>query len=138
MSGVDAESAIYTLLSGASAVTALVGPRIYNGELPQGVAMPAVGYTHISTVPVPALDAFAAYVLVRSRIEVVALAKDLVGMKDLLRKVRAACNYQRGVINGVQVNSILRELEGPTTRNSDMTLFAQTIDFMVTWQEPNP
>ena len=50
------ESTVYSTLSGASAVSSLVGSRIYPLVRPQGDALPAIVYQRISTVPVNSLD----------------------------------------------------------------------------------
>lgn len=45
------ESALYTLLTSDSGVTALVGTRIYPLLVPDGTALPAVAYQQISMIP---------------------------------------------------------------------------------------
>ena len=134
----SSEKIINTLLMAAAPVTAIVSTRISAGELAQGSVLPALGISHISTVEVSTIDASAPFKLVQTRIEVTVLAKDYPTVKDLIKKVRAACNYQRGVIGGFTVISIVRDTVGPDMRDSDLTVFSQTIDFKVTWQEPNP
>lgn len=133
----SAEKIIRTLLTASASVTALVSDRIYPGEIPQGVALPAVGLSHISTTEVPTIDAAAANVLVQSRIECVALAKDYATVKSIISSIRSACNYAHGTIGGFAVVSVRRDLVGADARDSDLTIFAQTIDFIVTWHEPN-
>ena len=134
----SAETIVNTVLAGNTALAAVVGARIYPGELPQGCALPAVGISHISTVPVARIDASAPYTLVQSRIEATAICKDYVTLKDVVKKVRAAANYQRGAIAGFTVVSITRESTGPDMRDSDLGLYSQSVDLMVTWYEPNP
>lgn len=134
----SAEKAIRTLLLAAAPVTALVVDRIFPGELPQNTVLPAIGVTHISTVEHPTIDASAAYKLVQTRIECTALAKDYASVKALINAIRGACNYAHGAIGGVTVNSIRRDMVGPDMRDSDLTVFGQTVDFIVTWQESNP
>ena len=132
----SAEKVIYTLLSNAAAVTAVTGTNIYPGELPQGVVPPALGISHMSTVELPTLDAAALFGLLRSRIEVTVLTKDYVTQNTLIGLGRKACNYQRGTIGGIAVVTIRRDVVGPDMRDSDLQVFSQTIDFMVTWQDP--
>ena len=134
----SAENIIHALLAAATAVTAVVSDRIYPGELPQGTAMPALGVSHISTIERPTINAGSAYTMVQTRIEVTVLSKDYVTLKNLVRLVRAACNYQRGVFATYTVISVMQELIGPDMRDSDLTVFSQTIDFNVTWQQANP
>ena len=134
----SAENIIHALLVAAAPVTALVGTNIWPGELPQGTPMPALGISHISSTEHPTISAPSAYTLVQTRIEITVLSRDYVTLKSLVGKVRAACNYQRGVIATYTVISVMQELIGPDMRDSDLTLFSQTIDFMVTWQQANP
>ncbi len=130
-----AEKAITALLNRAAGVTALVLTRIHPVELPQGTGLPAVVVKHISTVALGTIDA-AGYRLVASRIEVSGLAKDYPGLKNLLAQIKAACNYQRGLLGGVQVASVVCDVTGPDLSNSATGLFEQSIDFIVTLQEP--
>ena len=134
----SAVSIIHALLAAASPLTALVSDRIYPSELPQGAALPAIGISDQGGVELPTLDASAAYTLVEENVQVTVLAKDYVTQKSLKDKVRAACNFKRGTIAGSSVMSVRRSGWGPDMRDSDLTVFAQTIEFKVTWQEPNP
>lgn len=131
-----AEKAIHALLMQAGTVTALVVDRCYPGQLPQGCLLPALVVEHISTVDRPTLDAAAAFGLVQSRIQVTALASSYPQQKSLADAVVAACRYQRGVIAGVRVISVVRELVGPDLRDDDRSVFYQSVDFLVTFQEP--
>lgn len=135
-----AEKVINTLLNGAAGVTALVGSgaaaRIYPPVLPQGVAFPCIAVEHITTVELDTIDALSAYGLVRTRIQVTAIAKDYPGLKALMDEVRKACNYQRGVISGVRVVSVVRDSMGPDDRDDALGVVSQSIDFQVTHQEP--
>lgn len=48
----SAESALYSALSGASGLTALVGTRIYPDVIPEDADLPAVVYQRAGTSPV--------------------------------------------------------------------------------------
>ena len=139
----SAEKVIHTLLAGAAAVTAVVGAgNIWPGELPQGTVLPALGISHLVTpAELTTMDAQAAYRLVQTRIEVTLLARNdangYVVLKDLLDKVRKACNYAHGTIGGISVGSVLVDTIGPDQRDSDLGVLSQTIDFLVTWQQAN-
>jgi hypothetical protein len=131
----SAEKVVYSLLSSASAITALVGTRIYPRPLPQNVQLPALGYQHLNTVPIPTLDAAAAYGLVQSRVQVDVYAKDYAMQKTLVDEVRKACDYKRGTIAGVNVVTVLRAAVGPDSRNDDMQVFNQSVDLLITYRE---
>lgn len=130
-----AEKVVKTLLGNAAGVTALVATRVYPGPIPQGTTLPAISYEHISTVPLQTLDASAGFNLVRTRIEVTAVAKNYSDQKALIEEIRKALEYQRGIIAGVEVIAILRESAGPDLRDDDMQLYTQAVDFMVTHRE---
>ena len=130
-----AEKVTYTLLTASSGLAALVGARIYPNKLPQNTTMPSVAYQLISAVELSPIDAQAGYQIMRSRVQVTALAKSYAEVKDILEQVRLALNYARGSIAGVQVISIVRDLVGPDQRDDDLALYLQSIDFMVTHYE---
>ncbi len=130
-----AEQVIRALLLQAGAVTALVSDRCYPGQLPQGCPLPALVIEHISTVDLPTLDAAAAYGLTRSRIQVTVLASTYPAQKALAAAAVAACKYQRGLIAGIRVITVTRELLGPDQRDDDRSVFHQSIDFLITFQE---
>lgn len=124
------------LLNAASGVTALTGTRIYGGgQLPQGTALPAVVVEHVNANELTTIDANAAFGLMKARMQCTVLAKSYPEQKALLEQVRIACNYQRGLINGVRVITILRDTVGPDQRDDDMQVYTQSIDFQVTYQE---
>ena len=130
-----AEKVVKTLLSNAAGVVALVGTRVYPGPIPQGTALPAISFEHISTVPLQTLDASAGFNLARTRIEVNAVAKTYGEQKALVEEIRKALEYQRGTIAGVEVIAILRESVGPDLRDDDRQIYTQAVDFMVTHRE---
>lgn len=131
-----AEKVIHSLLVNASAVAALVVDRVAPPPLPQGSVLPAIAVEHISSNELTTIDANAPFGLVQSRIQVTAIAATYVQQKSLIEEIRKACNYQRGLIAGVRVVSVLRAGVGPDDRDDDKQQFFQSIDFLVTFQEP--
>lgn len=132
-----AEKAIRALVTGAAALTALVpAARMYPHAIPQGEQLPALVIEHVSTVPFPTLDASAGFGLMQSRIQVTVLTNAYDDLKAVVEQVVLACNYQRGVLAGTRVNSVVRAFIGPDMTDDDRTVFHQSIDFLVTFQEP--
>lgn len=131
-----AEQALYALLAADAGIAARVASRIYPGQLPQGTLLPALVVEHVDSQPLPTIDAQAGFSLVQSRLQVTALAKTYTDQKAVLDAVRAALNYQRGVIAGVRVMHIVRDTVGPDLRDDDLQVYVQSMDFMVTFQEP--
>ena len=52
----SAETQLYTLLTGAAGVTALVSTRIYPDLVPEDKDPPYIGYERVSTEPVTTLE----------------------------------------------------------------------------------
>ena len=128
---------IRALLAGAAAVVARVpADRIVAGVVREGTALPALGITEVGAVPVGAIDGQAAYSIVTSRVQVTAMGQAYPDVKALVDLVRRACNFQRGLIAGVSVVSIVRDTVGPDLADDAGNSF-QSIDFKVTYHEQN-
>jgi hypothetical protein len=134
-----AEKVIFALLTADAGVLALLGAspntRIYPSRLPQNTVMPAIAYQLISGMEMTPINAQGGQQIVRSRVQVTALAKNYTELKNVLEAVRLACLYKSGVIASVRVLSVLRDSVGPDTHDDDLSLYMQSIDFMVTHYE---
>lgn len=133
----SAEKIIHALLRADAEVAEGVGTRIYPGFVPLGVAIPAIAYTHISTVEEEHIDAQVPAALVHSRIQVTVFAAAYPAQKKLLAAVRRACNYERGLIADTRVVCVRRLSVGPDLSNADAGIYMQSLDFLVTFYEPN-
>ena len=129
-----AEEVIYALLN-VSAINALVGNRITPMRAKQNDAWPALVTEYISGVELAPIAAGLGNQVMRSRVQVTAFAKTYAELKALLEQVRSACNYQSGTIAGVRVISVLRDSVSPDSRDDQLGLDMQSIDFMVTHYE---
>jgi hypothetical protein len=127
-----AEKVVKYLLENAAGVTALVGTKIYAFPLPQKTTSPALVYSKVSSVDVPPVNAFAGSNIALSRVQVTAFAVDYPSVKNLLEEVRKALSYQSGLINGVQVVSVLPDIEGPDLYELSLVLPYQSRDFLIT------
>lgn len=129
---------IRALLVASAPVTALVPAEwIMAGTVPETAPLPAIGITEVSVVPVSAIDAQAEYSLVTSRVQVTIMTTDYPSTKPILDTVRKACNFERGVIAGVDVASVVRDTVGPDFSNDAATIHFKTVDFKVTYHEQN-
>lgn len=126
-----AEAVVYAVLSAAAGVSALVGARIYPGQVPEARGLPAIGVEHISGVRVGRIDAQAPTHPTQSRIQVNLLATSYPQLKSLRAAVIAALQYQRGPLAGVQVISVLPDTQGPDTVDPDAGVYHQPLDFLV-------
>lgn len=131
----SAEAVVYSLLSNAAPVTALVGTRIYPGIAPEGTAAPWIVYELISNNRQPAIDAQAASHVTRSRVQVNLAAVAYATIKAMRATVIAATQFQRGTIGGVSVISVLPDGDGAIGFDGETSLFYQSIDLMLTLYE---
>jgi len=124
-----AEAVIYALLNGAGAVTAIAGTRIYPAIAPENTAAPLITIDLVSSVRQARIDALANTHLVLARVQVNLVAADYVTVKAMRAAVVAACQFQRGMISGASVASVLPSGDGPITFDGALGLFHQPIDF---------
>lgn len=124
------------LVADAETIAIVPADRIVAGVVPVDTSLPALSVTHISTVPVGAIDAAAEFSLVRSRVQVTVVTADYPAGKDLADVVRRACNFERGMIAGTDVASITRDTVGPDYQDQAGACFG-SVDFMVTYHEKN-
>lgn len=131
----SAERVIFALLSSHAPLTALVPTqRICPGVLPEGTDLPAVCYRHIVSVGDHTVTT-SPTTLTTARIQVTATAASYPAMKALLDLVKQACHRRGGQIAGVRVLHVRSDTVGPDPENR--ILFSQSIDFKVTFSEPN-
>lgn len=141
MSGV---AVIRHLLASASAVTNVIpATRITAGDLPINTTMPAIAITTIDSIPRLTVAMTEPNRLHVERVQVSVLFKGpsasppgtgYPGVKALMPLVLAACPNQNGTINGVSVDSILPDVEGPDLQDDATGLVSQSRDFIVKWR----
>lgn len=137
MSGV---AVIRYLLANAAAVVAVVpAARIMAGDLPLKTVTPAISVTQIDSVPYNLLRVNQANKVHDDRVQVTVFRgaspsdTGYPGLKSLLALVLAACPSQYGTINGVSVQSITPESEGPDLPIPEEGIFTRSRDFIVRW-----
>jgi len=59
------------------------------------------------------------------------MAKTYKAQKTLLQLVRKACNNVHGIVNNIEVDSIVPAGAGPDQFDSDATIYTQTRSFAV-------
>lgn len=141
----------YLLANNAAVVSALgSGPpvataRIMAGDLPLNTIMPAIAITQISSVPRNTVKMNEAKVQHTDRVQVSVLVKGsqgtpagagYPGVRSLLKLVLAACPHTHGAVNGIDVDSILPDLEGPDLSDDATALYSGSRDFIVRWNSP--
>ena len=147
MSGV---AVIRSLLATNSAVTTALGAgppvatsRIIAGDLPLNTVMPAISISLVSGIPRLTIAMTEPNRLHTDRVQVSVLFKGpqgtpagtgYPGVKALLALVLAACPNQHGTVNGVSVDAILPDLEGPDLSDMATALYSGSRDFIVKWR----
>jgi hypothetical protein len=108
----SAEAALFSILTTDSAITAIVGTRVYPDLLPQGVTYPAIRTQRISTPrsQYRALDGVAGYASPRMQIDCYALSRS--AAITLAQAVYAELEGYHGMANGLRVDAISTEDEG--------------------------
>lgn len=126
-------NAVRFLLANNGSLTAVVqAARIYAGVLPQGIALPAISVTHVSTIR-PQLVA-QSYRLCMARVQITVFAATYESQKAVTALCRAALPRSRGLVNGVAIESIIPDIEGPDFTD-ESGLYIGSIDYRVTYTE---
>ena len=140
MSGV---AVVRYLLANNSPVTNIVpAAAIMAGDIPLATVLPAISVKQISGVPLNFTRINGAHRLHTDRVQVSVLVKGprgtpaglgYPGMRALLALVLAACPSQRGTVNGITVDSIVPDLEGPDLYDDTDIVHQGSRDFLVRW-----
>lgn len=126
------DEALWALLTGASAVTALCGQRIYWGEAPQGTSLPAIVLTVIGGTDQPHLRGTDG--LWRYRVQVDCYGADRPTARSLHRAVLDRLNgystFTGSGITGCFVDGIRDDTEDAATGRVSLV----SSDFNITWR----
>jgi hypothetical protein len=131
------------LLSQNAAVLAVVpAARIKAGDLPLSTTMPAIGIKQVSSVPFNLIRTNESGKLHTDRVQVTGYFKDeygspagtgVPGIEALLKLILAACPSQRGAVNGIAVENIVPDLEGPDMSIPELNIVMRSRDLIVKW-----
>lgn len=128
MSGVRAVR--YLLANNAVLIATVPAVRIVAGPLPVGSTIPAVSVSGAGANEDIPVD-MGANRMVSERVQVSVLAKTHLSQKDILALVRTALPASRGTVNGVEVDSVMLESEGPDFFDEAELLYMGSLDYMV-------
>jgi hypothetical protein len=130
------------LAANAALIAAVPATKIVAGDLPLGTDMPAIHITSIDAVRRNTVSMSEAKTLVTERVQVTVMVGrsanaggDYPGLVSTLALVRRACPNTRGVVNGVTVDSVLPDTEGPDIALDDVGIVSRSQDFIVRWVE---
>lgn len=121
------------LLDRPSIVT-LVGSRRALTQLPQGSEFPAVVYG-VESSPVLPINASAGPQLIRSRVQVTALARTVAEVEAVRAAVKGAISLTSGVIAGHRVVSVVPDVETSAQRDDDAGVWFRHSDYVLHWYE---
>jgi hypothetical protein len=133
--------AIRNLLAQNQGVLAVVpAPRIFAGDAPVNCQLPAISVKQISGIPAMLPAQMAEPLMWSERVQVTVLVKSAEatpagsgypGLKSLLALVLSACGHFRGTAGGVNVDSVLPDLQGPDLSDFIPGVLTQSQDFFV-------
>lgn len=120
-------------LLNVAGVTALVGTRRAFAQLPPNSTMPALVYDVIGDVPILPINASAGPQLMRSRVQVTALALTLAECAQIQTAVLAAMNLKSATYAGKVVSGTVEDIAGPRTRDNELGVWESPKDFIIIW-----
>lgn len=129
----DVKAVRHLLANSAGLIAVVPATRIAAGPLPQGTALPAIAVTHVSGTTNSLISEQGR--AVTARVQVTIMAATYVQQKAVLALVRAAVPRTRGTVNGVAVETILREPDGPDFGDYEANIYMQTQDYIVKYTE---
>lgn len=127
----------YKLANYAGLIALVPATKIMAGVLPVGIVLPAISVMKVSNDPRNTLATIEPGRLYTERVQVTTEAKEPSGYPQLnliAIQIRAALQNFRGVVNGVTVESIIPDFEGPDLPYPDLSIIAQSQDYMVKWK----
>ena len=133
----DGVAVMRALLLAHAPLTSLVpSASIVAGTIPLGV-LPAIGIKEISRIETETVSRGQTNVMVTARVQVTAYAGSYPAKKALIQAAKLGPGAHTGIVAGVTVRSVLRDMVGPDMDDDDSQVFEQSRDFKVTYIEPN-
>lgn len=121
----------YALMSASTEIANAVGSRIYPNVIPEDVAVPAIEYHRAGTFRDPPIGVDGGTGLVEARIAVTAFSLTYSGLSALGESIRAAMQYESGLIAGVQVVAVLGPDEGEDGYSAETGQHVSTAEFTI-------
>ena len=129
MSGV---AVVRFLLANNAALFAVVpAAKIMAGVVPLNTVLPAISVMEVSGVPRNTVEQSEPKKFITERVQVSVLAKTYPEQKSILALVRAALPTSRGTVNGVAVDGILPDVEGPDFYDDSLVIYMGSQDFFI-------
>lgn len=130
----DVKVVRYLLANNSGLIAVVPATKIMAGVIPQGTVLPAIAVSHVSTVRQQLISAGVTQ-LCTSRVQITVHARTYVEQKSVLALVRSALPRTHGAVSGVNVDSLVHNLDGPDFRDDEAGIFMGSVDYMVTFNE---
>lgn len=124
----------YLLANDAPLVAQVDAAKIIAGDVPLETVLPAIGVTQLSGFERLTVSMREAKTMHTERVQVTVQAKTYSAKKAILRLARAACANRNGSVNGVDLDSILPDVEGPDMDDAQSAIYTQSQDFIVKYR----
>lgn len=132
----------YLLAHDAPLNAVIPAARIMAGDVDLKTTLPAIGIRQVSSIRRNTISMNEPRTLVTERVQVSVYVKayeqggaDYSGLETALRLVRQACPNQHGTVNGIDVDSILPDSEGPDLPGDETAILQRSQDLFVRWSE---
>lgn len=113
---------------------AVQGSGIMGGVIPLGTPVPALGVKTVGNNERTTVSMREPRRLQTERVQVTVHAATYAQQKSLVRLAALACRNRNGLVNGVDLDSILPGGEGPDGYLADPVIYQQTLDLIVKWR----
>ena len=120
------EEAIKTIGGAHSGLSALISTRLYDGQAPQGAALPYVEFTKTDWQPVAGVQVNSGWG--HSRVTFSAHAATLLAAKQVMLQVRAAFDRYHGTASGVAIDAVGTLATGEGGEDYDYELDHHLVD----------
>jgi hypothetical protein len=114
----------------------IVGTKVYAGAVPIS-ALPAIGIKEIGRFEQATVANDSPANLVTARLQVTVYACNYPEQKAMLLAAKLGAGVHTGLIAGVEVRSVLRDIVGPDMGDDAAGTFEQSRDFKVVYLEQN-
>lgn len=121
----------HLLANSASVIAQVPAARIFGGPVPLNTALPAIGVAKVSGTQFLTVAMDETPRLRTDRVQVTVHANTYPAKEAIVALVRAACANQHATVNGIAVDSILPEGEGPDFDDPGAHIYERSLDFMV-------
>jgi len=121
----------YLLANDATLTASVPSAKIMAGVIPLNTVLPAISVMQVSGVRRNVVAMTSTSALVTDRVQITVMALTYPSQKSILALVRAALPVSRGTVNGIVVDSIVHEGDGPDFFDAGLTIYMQPLDVMV-------